>query len=106
MSEPEAVPSSQAASSAVSPPHSSPASRQNHDIPAAASTGHEAGSPGGASAGVQVVQPSTFLRRPRAISRPMTPSVPLSAVDKEQIEGLVSDFGLYDTTMHAWGEEC
>jgi hypothetical protein len=52
-----------------------------------------------ATAGIQVVpvQPSTFLGsyvRPRGSSRPMTPASqvpkPLSLVDKEQIEGLVS----------------
>ncbi|KAE9966800.1 AMP-activated serine/threonine-protein kinase regulatory subunit [Venturia inaequalis] len=92
----------QAAPTAVSPPHSesSPAatSRQN-DVPAAAAaaTGHESLSPGmsavpvPAVAALKVAQPSTFLQplpRPRASSRPMTPSLPLSAVDKEQIEGL------------------
>lgn len=105
MSEPEAE-SSQAASTAVSPPHSFPASRQNA-IPAAAGTGHEDHAQGTslapAAALREVVQPSSFLRRPRAISRPMTPSTPLNAVDREQIDGLVSyfkSFELYDRTVH------
>lgn len=104
----------QAAPTAVSPPHSesSPAatSRQN-DVPAAAAaaTGHESLSPGmsavpvPAVAALKVAQPSTFLQplpRPRASSRPMTPSLPLSAVDKEQIEGLVSAFECHDKILH------
>lgn len=99
---------------AVSPPHSesSPAaaSRQ-HDIPAAtaAASGHANTLPGTSAvpavAALKVAQPSTFLQplpRPRAGSRPMTPSLPLSAVDREQIEGLVSDFECHghDRSMH------
>ena len=47
-----------------------------------------------ATAGIQVVQPSTYLGtyvRPRGQSRPMTPQAkPLTLVDREQIEALVS----------------
>lgn len=99
MSGPEAE-FSQASSTAVSPPHSLAASRQNA-IPAAAATGHEdknisaSGVPVAPGAAIHVVQPSTYLRRPRAISRPMTPAKPLSSVDREQIDGLVSAFAIW-----------
>ena len=36
------------------------------------------------------VQPSSYLRRSRAYSRPMTPAKPPTAVDREQHKGLVS----------------
>ncbi|QDS76019.1 hypothetical protein FKW77_004943 [Venturia effusa] len=92
-----------AQSAAVSPPLDESPRAASNDIPAAATaaaaaaTGHENAFPGTSAvpvpavAGLKVAQPSTFLQplaRPRAFSRPMTPSQPLSAVDKEQIEGL------------------
>ena len=36
------------------------------------------------------VQPSSYLRRSRTYSRPMTPAKPVTAVDREQHKGLVS----------------
>ena len=36
------------------------------------------------------VQPSSYLRRSRAYSRPMPPAKPVTAVDREQHKGLVS----------------
>lgn len=92
---------------AVSPPHAG----ENDGIPAAvaAAFSHENTSPGTSAvpvpavAALKVAQPSTFLQplpRPRASSGPMAPSLPLSAVDREQIEGLVSDCECHDRTLH------
>jgi hypothetical protein len=90
--------------------------RRHADAPASSSSQSSAATTGlpsiGASAtqpaappqGIHVVQPSTYLGtyvRPRGLAeRPMTPSTmlaaaeppPLSLVDREQIEGLVSGF--------------
>ena len=49
------------------------------NTPATAGFGHEG-----------FVQPSSYLRRSRAISRPMTPVRSVTAVDREQHKGLVS----------------
>jgi hypothetical protein len=99
MSEPEAEQrQNQSQANATSVPHPASAASSRNAVPAG--TDHADDAPGPPVAGgpvhlapgaaIQVVQPSTYLRRPRGHSRPMTPSKPLSSVDREQIEGLVS----------------
>jgi len=97
MSEPEAEQrQNQSQANATSVPHPASAASSRNAVPAG--TDHADDAPGPLVAGgpvhlapgaaIQVVQPSTYLRRPRGHSRPMTPSKPLSSVDREQIEGL------------------
>ena len=104
---PQAAPSLRHAATSHRPDSASNGTTTSHNpsiasvlpLTDAAATAPDADPPAG------FVQPSSYLRRPRAASRPMPPPAekpPPTAVDREQLLGLVSFSFFSPALMNAW----